>query len=326
MASSDKTIDDQLNKYLADALSIEEQALAQLRTAPDIAGDESLADAFRQHLGETEGHERLVRERLEARGGEPSRFKKLVMEVGGKGFILFARSQPDTPGKLTAHAYSYEALEQASYELLARVARRAGDTQTEQLAQTILTDEYNMADRLAERFDRAVDASLRDAHRDDLDALVQTYLADAHALESQSIGLLQQAVKLGGDETLTKLYDEHLAQTREQAHQVEARLEALGGSPSRIKDAAMRLGAFNWGGFFAAHPDTPGKLAAFAYAYEHLEIAGYELLERVANRANDAETSALARTLAAQERTAAARIKANFDRAAELALEEQGVR
>jgi ferritin-like metal-binding protein YciE len=323
--ASDKTIDEQLNKYLADAHSIEEQALAQLRTAPDIAGDPELAAAFRQHLTETERHEKLVRERLEARGGSPSRFKKLVMEVGGKGFVLFARSQPDTPGKLTAHAYSYEALEQGSYELLARVARRAGDDQTAALAQTILVDEYAMADRLAERFDRAVDASLREVHRDDLAEHVTTYLADAHALESQSIGLLQQAVKIGGDEELTRLYDQHLTETREQARRVEERLDALGSSPSKVKDAAMRLGAFNWGGFFAAHPDTPGKLAAFAFAYEHLEIAGYELLSRVANRAGDAQTSVLARELAGEERAAAARIKAGFDRAAEAALHAEGV-
>ena len=31
-----------------------------------------------------------------------------------------------------------------------------------------------------------------------------------------------------------------------------------------------------------AHPDTPGKLAAFVYAFEHLEIGGYEQLARVA--------------------------------------------
>jgi ferritin-like metal-binding protein YciE len=321
----DRTQDEQLDKYLADAHSIEEQALAQLRSAPKIAGDESLAAAFAQHLHETERHERLVRERLEARGAEPSRFKKLVMELGGKGFILFARSQPDTPGKLTAHAYSYEALEQASYELLLRVARRAGDTETETVAQSILTDEYAMAERLAERFDIAVDASLRDVHSDDLGKHVEHYLADAHALESQSIGLLQQAIKLGGDETLTKLYEEHLEETKQQSQRVEERLHQLGSSPSRVKDAAMRLGAFNWGGFFAAHPDTPGKLAAFAYAYEHLEIAGYELLRRVANHANDAETSRLAGAIAAQERATAAQIKDRFDRAAELALEQQGV-
>ena len=33
------------------------------------------------------------------------------MRVGGACFLLFARAQPDTPGKLVAHAYSYEHLE-----------------------------------------------------------------------------------------------------------------------------------------------------------------------------------------------------------------------
>ena len=51
------------------------------------------------------------------------------MAAGGKGFILFARSQPDTPGKLAAHAYSYEALELAGYQLLRRVAERSRSDQ-----------------------------------------------------------------------------------------------------------------------------------------------------------------------------------------------------
>src|SRR3954454_3039542 len=160
MPSSD--LNEQLDKYLADAHSIEEQALAQMRTAPDIAGDPSLSEGFAQPLPETERHERLVRERLEARGGSPSRLKDLVMAVGGKGFVLFARSQPDTPGKLVFHAYSYEALEQGSYEMLARVAARAGDEETARVAREILAEEYAMGDRLAQRFDAAVAASLHD--------------------------------------------------------------------------------------------------------------------------------------------------------------------
>jgi ferritin-like metal-binding protein YciE len=323
MPSSD--LDEQLNKYLSDAHSIEEQALVQMRAAPDIAGEPSLREAFAQHLKETQRHERLVRERLEARGGTPSRFKKLVMTVGGEGFVLFARSQPDTPGKLTAHAYSYEALEQGSYEMLGRVAERAGDEETVRMARDILADEYAMGDRLAERFDRAALASLpANAPEDALDKL-REYLADAHALEQQSIGLLQHAQKIAGDPQLAALYAEHLEQTRSHVLLLEWRMEACGSGPSMLKDAAMRLGALNWTAFFAAHPDTPGKLAVFAYAFEHLEAAGYELLARVADRAGDGETAETARRIAAEEREAAHGIKAAFDRALDASLEAQGV-
>src|SRR3954464_6936666 len=53
-------INKQLTKYLTDAHSIEEQALAQLRTAPDIVGDPELSRIFEKHLKETEEQERLV--------------------------------------------------------------------------------------------------------------------------------------------------------------------------------------------------------------------------------------------------------------------------
>src|SRR3954462_1728572 len=92
-----RDLDEQLDKYLADAHSIEEQALAQMRTAPDIAGDRGVADAFIQHREETERHEQLVRERLSARGAKPSRFKDLVMSIGGKGFIRSRAASPTRP-------------------------------------------------------------------------------------------------------------------------------------------------------------------------------------------------------------------------------------
>ena len=87
----------------------------------------------------------------------------------------------------------------------------------------------------------------------------------------------------------------------------------------------MRLGALNWGAFFAAQPDTPGKLLAFAYAFEHLEIGGYEQLRRVAERAGDEETAALVGRILAQEREAADRIAGAFDEAVNASLEAQGV-
>jgi ferritin-like metal-binding protein YciE len=319
-----RPIDEQLIKYLTDAHSIEEQALAQMRAAPDLAGDPVLADVFRAHLTETERHERLVRERLDAHGASPSKLKDAVMAVGGKGFVLFAKSQPDTTGKLTAHALSYEHLELASYELLLRVAQRAGDHETAAVAEQIRDEEAAMAQRLEDATDAAVEASLREQDPDDLDKQLVKYLSDAHAIEHQAIQLLSKGQKIAGDPVLAQLYDEHLGETREHAELVERRLEAKGGSTNALKDAAMRLGALNWGGFFAAQPDTPGKLAAFAHAFEYLEIGGYEQLVRVARRADDQETVRTVEAILVQERAAARKIAAQFDRAVEASLHATG--
>ena len=159
---SSQTVDEQLVKYLADAHSIEEQALQQLRGAPEAAGDPELAAIFRDHLAETEGHERAIRSRLQVYGEGTSSLKDLLMRVGGAGFLLFARAQPDTPGKLVAHAYSYEHLEIAAYEELKRVAARADDAETVRVAADILAQERAAAAKLETMFDRAAELSLQE--------------------------------------------------------------------------------------------------------------------------------------------------------------------
>ena len=323
MAETD--IQEQLVKYLVDAQSIEEQALQQLRTAPDIAGDPQLSGIFADHLIETEEQERMVRRRLEAHDATPSKVKQAVMRAGGTAFVLFARSQPDTPGKLTAHAYSYEHLELAGYELLTRVAERAGDPETADVARRIRDQEQSMAERLEASFDRAVDASLQRVAPEDIGEQLAKYLTDAHAIESQSIQLLERAPRIAGEPQLAALYSEHLEETRRQQALIEERLQARRAGPSALKDAAMRLGALNWGAFFQAQPDSPGKLAAFAFAFEHLEIGGYEQLRRVAERAGDPETAATVDRILSEERAAAGRVAGHWDQAVDASLQAQGV-
>jgi ferritin-like metal-binding protein YciE len=318
-------LDDQLTKYLTDAHAIEEQALAQMRVAPDLAGDPDIASAFSRHLTETEGHERMVRERLEARDASPAAIKDLAGMLTGKGFTAFAKAQPDTPGKLVAHAYSYEHMELAAYELLGRVAERAGDPATRQIALRILEEERAMGERLERYFDRAVDAALRDLDPDDLGEQLDKYLADAHAIEAQAIQLLKKGPKIAGSTGLAAAFEDHLEETREHARLIEARLSARGASPSKMKDAALSVGALNWGMFFQAQPDTPAKLAGFAYAFEHLEIAAYELLTRVARQAADAETVAVAQRILDEERSAAQRLHSLFDEALDASLQAQEV-
>ncbi|HXS48446.1 MAG TPA: DUF892 family protein, partial [Solirubrobacterales bacterium] len=308
--------DEQLVKYLADVHSIEEQALVQMRDARRIAGDERLSEIFEQHLEETERHEHRIRERLEAHGAGPSTIKDLAGKGGGYGMLLFARTQPDTPGKLTAHAFSYEHMEVAAYELLRRLAEHAGDEGTAKAAREIGAEEQRMAERLADSFDIAVDASLATLAADEISEQLDKYLADVHAIERQAMQLLEAGPKLAQDEKLAQIFREHLEETQMQEKRIEDRLQARGASRSLVKDAALRTGGLNLGAFFGAQPDTTTKLAGFAFAFEHLEIAAYELLKRVAQRAGDGETVEVAERTLAEERAAAAKIAATWDRAA----------
>ena len=82
----------------------------------------------------------------------------------------------------------------------------------------------------------------------------------------------------------------------------------------------MRVGAFNLGAFFKAQPDTPAKLAGFAYAFEALEVGAYELLERVARRAGDEATAEVARRIAGEELVAEEKVAGTWDVAMGAAL------
>ena len=314
-------LDEQLTKYLTDLHSIEEQALAQMRLAPRLAGDPELQRIFVEHTGETESHERLVREQLERRGAKPSAAKDVAGRVGGWGMILFARFNPDTPGKLAMHAYSYEHMELAAYELLRRIAERAGDEPVRAMAEQVGGQERSMADRIATMWDRAVDASLHDKGAEDVEKDLVKYLRDAHALEAQALQLLETGPQLAGLEALAEVFREHLEQTREHQRLVDERLAAHGARPSRFQAGALRAGALNLGTFFKAQPDTPAKLAGFAYAFEALEVGAYELLTRVAQRAGDEVTAGVAKRILADERAAAERVAGTWDAAAEAGLE-----
>jgi ferritin-like metal-binding protein YciE len=323
---SASSLEEQITKYLTDAHSIEEQALVQMEQAPRMAGDPELARIFTEHLAETREHEQAVRGELTRRGAEPSTVKDVAGKLGGWGMVLFARLNPDTPGKLAVHGYSYEHMELAAYELLKRMAQRAGDGDIAALCERIGGQERAMADRVAERWDRAVDASLKDKNAGDLDKEVVKYLRDAHAIEGQALSLLETGPKIAGFDALKQVFAEHLPQTREHQRLVDERLTQLGSGPSRFQAGALRIGALNLGTFFKLQPDTPVKLAGFAYAFEALEAGAYEMLARTAERAGDTQTAELARRILAEEQSAAEKVAGTWDAAVEaVARESVGV-
>jgi len=310
----DRDRGEQLVKYLTDVHSIELQALAQLRAAPKIAGDERLRRAFEEHLVETEDQERRVRERLEALGAEPSKLKDAAGTGGGWAMVAFAATQPDTPGKLTMHAFSYEHMEIAAYELLKRLAERAGDEETAAMAAAIAAEEERMAERLEQSFDTAVEASLGTLEPDQLDSALLSYLRDVHALEGQAEKLLEAGAERVDDEHLEAAFRDHLDETHRHRKRIGGLLEERGAAPSLVKDTALKAGGLNLSTFFGAQPDSTTKLAGFAFAFEHLEVAAYELLQRVAARAGDEDVVAAAKEIVAEERRAAERVAESWNR------------
>jgi ferritin-like metal-binding protein YciE len=182
------------------------------------------------------------------------------------------------------------------------------------MAGAIAAEEGRMAERLEQCFDAAVEVSLGAVEEDQLDSALLAYLRDAHALEGQAEELLEASAERVDDEELEAAFREHLEETQRHRERIATLLEERGARPSLVKDAILKAGGFNLSGFFGAQPDSTTKLAGFAFAFEHLEIAGYELLQRVAARAGDEGAVTAVEEILAEERRAAERVAESWDR------------
>ena len=156
-----ESIQDQLIAYLKDAHALEQMSLQMTEAAAKAADDQQLL--FEHHHDETQEHERLVRERIEAHGESTSTLKDIGAKVAAIGKGLTGMAPSDTPGRLARDGYVQEHTEVAAYELLRRVAERAGDAETAEVGRRILENERQTAEKIAGMWDHAVDLSLREA-------------------------------------------------------------------------------------------------------------------------------------------------------------------
>ena len=151
------------------------------------------------------------------------------------------------------------------------------------------------------------------------------HLVNAHAMEEQSLALLDKGASIAEDEEISRIYRAHHMQTKEHIEHIQKRLEAHGESPSKVKDAALKASALGVGGLAAASPNTPVTLAAAAYAYESLEVASYRMLRSLAERAGDTETVAAVERILEQEEAAVELVGGTFDRVLDLSLGQPAV-
>jgi ferritin-like metal-binding protein YciE len=154
---------DQLTKHIDEAIAMEQNVLRMLDSMIQTTDDDQIKGELREHKLETERHSERLRERLEAHGSQPS----LVREAGGvlgalmKSVVDVARSEK--AARNARDGYATEHLEIASYQLLERIAMRAGDEETAQVARQNREEEEVMAKRLEAHWDRFAELALADA-------------------------------------------------------------------------------------------------------------------------------------------------------------------
>jgi ferritin-like metal-binding protein YciE len=159
----------------------------------------------------------------------------------------------------------------------------------------------------------------------DLNEQLVKYLEDVHSAEQHAITQLEDGANSADDESLASVLRDHLIETQEHARLIAERLDAYDSSASTMKDAAQKGVAKATGMVAKSAPDTSGKVAIQAFAFEHLEIASYRMLRRVAERAGDEQTVAVADQILAQEKAAAEKLSGLLEQVADRDLERQGV-
>jgi ferritin-like metal-binding protein YciE len=151
------------------------------------------------------------------------------------------------------------------------------------------------------------------------------YLKDTHAMERNVHKMLDGMIATTPDEEMQADLRHHKDETERHIASVGDRLKAHGEDPSAIKEAMAVGGAMLKGVMDAARSDKPALNARDGFVTEHLEIAAYELLERMAMRAGDQETAEVARANRRDEQAMAEKIAARWDRVVDMTLAEEGI-
>lgn len=159
----------------------------------------------------------------------------------------------------------------------------------------------------------------------DIDSMLNSYLRDAHAMERNVLQMLNSMIQTTTDEEITGILQHHKDETEQQIQRLESSLEARGTDTSTLKDAGAVTGAIFKGMADAVRSDKAGKNARDGYVTEALEIASYQLLERLANQAGDSQAAEVARTNRSEEEAMRDKIDANWDRFISLLLQEEEV-
>jgi ferritin-like metal-binding protein YciE len=138
--------------------------------------------------------------------------------------------------------------------------------------------------------------------------------------------MLDGMIATTNDPQMKRALERHKKQTEQQAERLEECLSEHGASPSKTKVAGGMMAALMKGVVDKARGDKAGRNARDGFATEHMEIASYQMLERVARKAGDKHTAAVARQNREEEEAMARSINSKWNKIVEESLKEEGIR
>jgi ferritin-like metal-binding protein YciE len=150
-----------------------------------------------------------------------------------------------------------------------------------------------------------------------------SHIQNAHAMEQNSKRMLDSVISGTEDDELRGEFEHHREETTRHERLLAERLAALGSKASTGKDWAAIGGAVLKGLADQVRADKPVKNARDAYVVEHFEIATYEILERLAEQADDDATAEVAKRNRADEEEMAKKIDKSWDRFLEVSLQDE---
>ncbi|MDQ3778800.1 MAG: ferritin-like domain-containing protein [Actinomycetota bacterium] len=160
---------------------------------------------------------------------------------------------------------------------------------------------------------------------EDVKTQLVKHLDEAIAMEQNVLRMLDSMIQTTEDDQIKEDLRLHKLETERQIDRLNERLEAHGATPSMVREAGGIAQALMKSVVDAVRPEKAGRNARDGYATEHLEIASYQLLERIARRAGDVQTADVARQNRTEEEAMARKLEERWERFAELSLEEAGV-
>jgi ferritin-like metal-binding protein YciE len=152
------------------------------------------------------------------------------------------------------------------------------------------------------------------------------YIDDAYAMEQNVLRMLDGMIGTTKDPQMKRALERHRKETEKQAERLEECLAEHDATPSRTKEAGGVMAALMKSVVDMARGDKAGRNARDGFATEHMEIASYQMLERVAKKAGDKHTAAVARQNREEEEAMARSIDAKWNKIVDQSLREEGVR